>query len=509
MSVLSQQNNRRIARNTLLLYFRMLILMIVALYTSRIVLEALGVEDYGVYNVVGGVVGMMGILNNAMSVSTQRYLTYEFGKGNNVRLKQVFSTSLFIYFCFAIILLLLAETVGLWFLNTQLVISPDRMEAANWVYQFSVFSVIVTLFYSPYNAVIITHENMSVYAYLSIIEAVLRLCAAYILLLGTSDLLILYGFMLMIVSFISTFCYIVFCIKHYPEARFKFYNEKKLFVELMSYSGWNMFGSVSGLVKDHGVNILLNLFFNPSVNAARGLVFQVNTAVSQFFGNFYTAVRPQITKYYAQGDLENMFKLVFRSSKMSFFLILLVSLPLFVETPYIIQLWLGQNPAYVVEFVRLVLLVTAVDAMASPLMTSAHATGKIKLYQSLVGTITMLNLPISYIILKLGGTPQSVFYVSLLISIVNLFMRLWLVRKLIPIPVMKYISDVLGRCVLCASLAVIIPIMVLSFLDNGFGSFCLMTILCFLCSSLAIWPVGLNSDERKLIVLIIKNKIYK
>ena len=204
-----------------------------------------------------------------------------------------------------------------------------------------------------------------------------------------------------------------------------------------------------------------------------------------------------------------MFKLVFRSSKMSFFLILLVSLPLFVETPYIIQLWLGQNPAYVVEFVRLVLLVTAVDAMASPLMTSAHATGKIKLYQSLVGTITMLNLPISYIILKLGGTPQSVFYVSLLISIVNLFMRLWLVRKLIPIPVMKYISDVLGRCVLCASLAVIIPIMVLSFLDNGFGSFCLMTILCFLCSSLAIWQVGLNSDERKLIVLIIKNKIYK
>ena len=181
-----------------------------------------------------------------------------------------------------------------------------------------------------------------------------------------------------------------------------------------------MFGSVSGLVKDHGVNILLNLFFNPSVNAARGLVFQVNTAVSQFFGNFYTAVRPQITKYYAQGDLENMFKLVFRSSKMSFFLILLVSLPLFVETPYIIQLWLGQNPAYVVEFVRLVLLVTAVDAMASPLMTSAHATGKIKLYQSLVGTISMLNLPISYIILKLGGTPQSVFYVSLLLSLIHI-----------------------------------------------------------------------------------------
>lgn len=487
----------------------MLVLMLVALYTSRVVLKALGVEDYGIYNVVGGVVAMMGILNNAMSVSTQRYLTFEFGKGDNVRLKQVFSTSLSIYFCFAVILLLLAETVGLWFLNTQLVIPLNRMVAANIVYQFSIFSVITTLFYSPYNAVIITHENMSVYAYLSIIEAILRLCVAYALLYGSSDRLILYAFMLMLVSFMSTFCYIIYCTKHYSEARFKFYWEKKLFVELMSYSGWNMFGSVSGLIKVHGVDILLNIFFNPSVNAACGLAFQVNAAVSSFFSNFYIAVRPQITKYYARDDLENMFKLVFRSSKMSFFLILLVSLPLLIETPYIIKLWLGQIPDYMAEFVRFVLLITAVDAMASPLMTSAHATGKIKLYQSLVGTITMLNLPISYVILKFGATPQSVFCVSLVISIINLFVRLWIVRKLMPIPVKKYISDVFGRCMMCALLAAVVPIIALQFFDNSFGSFCLMTILCFLCSALAIWRVGLNSSERSLISLIIRNKIYK
>lgn len=492
-----------------MLYFRMLLLMLVAIYTSRVVLQVLGVEDYGIYNVVGGVVAMMGILNGAMAVSTQRYLTFELGKGDKIRLKQVFSVSLTIYFMFAGFLLLLAETVGLWFLNNRLVIPVDRMLAANWVYQFSLLSSVVTLLYTPFNAAIIAHEKMNVYACLSIIEVFLKLVIIYTLMVVQTDKLIVYGLLLMLISIIVTLSYIVYCGRHYAESKYKFYWDKELFVELMSYSGWNMFGSTAALVKGHGVSILLNMFFSPAVNAACGLATQVNTAVSQFFSNFYMSVRPQITKYYAQDDLENMFKLVFRSSRMSFFLILFISLPLLVETPFVIRLWLGQIPEYVVEFIRLILLITAVDAMATPLMTSAHASGHIKLYQSLVGSITLLIIPVSYLFLRMGAAPEIVFYISLFVSIMNLFVRLWIVRRLMPLPVNKYIKEVFGRCVLCASLAAVFPLMALKIAGEGFGSFFFISILCVLCSSIAIWTVGLDKDERIMLATFIKNKFYR
>lgn len=484
--------------------------MAVTLYTSRIVLEMLGVEDFGIYNVVGGVVTVMGVLNGAMAVSVQRYLTFELGKGDSKRLKQTFSMCITIFLLFAFLLLVLAETVGLWFLNTQLIIPEERIVAANWVYQFSIFSAIVTLLYIPYNAAIIAHEEMNVFAYVSIMEVVMKLAIAFVLIVFSYDRLIIYGLLLMLTAIVVTLVYIVYCVRKYEECCYRFYWEKKLFTQLLSYSAWNLFGSLSGVAKGQGLNILLNMFFNPVVNASRGIAYQVNSAVNQFFSNFYTAVRPQITKYYAQNDLKNMFELVFRSSKFSFFLVWILSLPILVEAPYVIQLWLGQLPEYVIPFTRLIIIISAVDAMATPLMTTAHATGKIKLYQSVVGTLTILIVPISYLFLRLGNySPIIVFWISLFISVVNLFVRLWIVKRLVNFPVGDYIKKIFVSIVLIAGLSAIIPICISYYVESSFANCCLVCGICILSSLFYIFLLGLTRDEKDFVIQFIKKRLKR
>lgn len=502
------ENNKRIAKNTVILYFRMFFIMAVSLYTSRIVLEMLGVEDFGIYNVVGGVVTVMGVLNGAMAVSVQRYLTFELGRGDLIRLKQTFSTCITVFMLFACILFVLAETLGLWFLNTQLIIPEERIVAANWVYQFSIFSAIVTLMYIPYNAAIISHEEMNVFAYVSIMEVVMKLAIAYALVVFSYDRLIIYGLLLMLTAFVITLVYIVYCVHKYEECSYHFYWEKKLFTQLLSYSVWNLFGSFSSVAKGQGLNILLNMFFNPAVNASRGIAYQVNSAVNQFFSNFYTAVRPQITKYYAQNDLRNMFELVFRSSKLSFFLVWILALPILVETPYIIQLWLGQLPEYVIPFTRLIIVISAVDAMATPLMTTAHATGKIKLYQSVVGTVTISIVPISYLFLKFGDySPIIVFWVSLFISVVNLFVRLWVVRRLVNFPVERYVKNIFGRMLLIAGLSAIMPVCIAYYVESSFGNCCLVLGMCILSSLFFIYLLGLTRGEKDFVIQFVKKRL--
>ncbi len=508
MAIDTAANNKRIAKNTLMLYFRMLFSMVVSLYTSRVVLQVLGIEDYGIYNVVGGVVAMMGVLNGTMAVASQRYLTFELGRDNMVRLKQVFSMCIIIFIMLTFVIIILCETVGLWFLNTQMVIPEERMHAANWAYQFSIFSCVISLIITPYNAIIIAHERMNVYAYVGILEVVLKLAVVYLLLIIPFDSLSAYGFLLLFSQIIVAIIYITYCLKYFPESRYKFYWEKSLFIELVNYSGWNLFGSLSGLVKGQGLNILLNMFFNPSVNAARGIAYQINSVITQFFTNFYTAVRPQITKYYAQGDIKEMTKLVFNSSKLSFYLIMLVSMPIIIETPYIVNLWLGQLPEYIVPFTRLIIAISAIDSMASPLMTIVHATGNIRFYQLSVGTVTILNIPISYAFLRLGCSPLSVFYISLLISIVCLFMRLWIVRRLMAFPVKEYIVKVLGRSLLVCAIALVIPLAVYMILKENIYTVLFVCILCIVSSIIAIYYTGLNPQERKLMMYVIRTKIF-
>lgn len=502
-------NNKRIAKNTLVLYVRMFVMMAISLYTSRVVLQVLGVEDFGIYNVVGGIVSMMGVINGAMSVSTQRFLTFELGKDDSVRLKQVFSMCVTIYLLLAILLLVLAETVGLWFLNNKLIIPADRITAANWVYQFSIFSTVFSLLVNPYNAVIISHEKMGIYAYISIIDAILKLAIVYLLLIIPIDKLSTYGFLMLLIHVANSGFYWLYCHLKHSESHYTFYWETRLFKTLLSYTGWNLFGSTAALVKGQGLNILLNMFFSPAVNAARGIAYQVNSTVSHFFTNFYTAVRPQITKYYAQHDLENMFKLVFRSSKMSFFLILLISLPIIIEAPYVIQLWLGQRPDYVVPFMRLIIAITAVDAMANPLMTTAHATGKIALYQSLVGSMTILNIPVSYLLLSYGSGPLVVFEISLMISVINLFLRLWIVKRLVDFPVADYIKQVFANCVFVAAISAVVPCLVYQYIEESFASFLLICILSLLSTVSTIYIVGLQPQERLFIINSIKSRLHR
>ena len=483
--------------------------MAVTLFTSRVVLNALGVVDFGIYNVVGGVVTMMGVLNGAMSVSTTRYLTFELGKGDHLRLKYVFSTCLTIFMILSAIVIVLAETVGLWFLNNKMVIPEDRMMAANWVYQFAILSAVSSLMTNPYNATIIAYERMNIYAYVGIMEVLLKLGVVYLLLIIPSDRLATYGFLILLSHVIVTSIYIIYCLRHFIETHYKFYWENSLVKELVNYSGWNLFGSASDLVKGQGLNILLNMFFNPAVNAARGIAYQINSAITQFFTNFYTAVRPQITKYYAQGNVEDMMRLVFRSSKFSFYLIMFISMPIVIETPFIVNLWLGQLPDYVVPFTRLIIIISAVDAMSTPLMTVAHATGNIRFYQFAVGTMKMLNLPISYIFLKLGYSPLAVFYISLTISTICLFMRVWIVRRLISFPVKAYIVQVFGSCLLVYLVALAIPVATNLLLDDSIDNVVIVCLLCVLSSLAAIYGIGLNVQEREFAIIIIKKKIFK
>lgn len=508
----TSSNNKRIAKNTILLYLRMMLIMMISLYTSRVIIRTLGIVDYGIYNVVGGVVSMMGLLNSTMSVSTQRYLTFELGKGNIEKLKKTFNVSFQIYIILAIIFLLLAETIGLWFLNNKLVIPSDRMVAANWCFQFFCLSIVNTLFVNPFNACIIAHEKMGIYAYVSIIDVLLKLGIVYLICISPYDKLISYGLFYLFISFIITMIYRIYCLKKFPECQFKFYKDKALLKELLSYSGWNLFGSASSMVKGQGLNILLNLFFNPTVNAARGIAYQINAQVAHFFSNFYTAVRPQITKYYAQGDIINMFKLVFMSSKMAYYLILIISLPVVIDTQYIIDLWLGQTPNFVIPFVRIIMIITAIDSMANPLMTSVHATGKIALYQSTVGIITMLNIPISYWLLKfqICTSPNTVFIVSLILAIVNFFDRLWIVNRLLKFPVIRYIKEVVLNGIVVTCCSIVIPLSLSLLSNNSFVMHFCIIISSVISTIITIYFIGLNNDERQFIKKTITKKLnYK
>ncbi len=502
-----QQNNKRIAKNTLLLYFRMFFIMAATLYTSRILLKQLGVTDYGIYNVVGSVVAMVGLISGAMSTSTQRFFSFELGKKTANQLNKVFNISIYIYALIGIVILILAETVGIWFLKKHLIIPESRISAAFWCYQFSVLSFIFSLAASPFNAMIIAHEKMNIYAYVSVLEAVLKLAIVFVLSISDMDNLILYGFLYMVMSFIVSITYAIYCKKKYIECRFLLYKDLPMMKEMLSYSGWNLFGAVSTLVKGQGLNVLLNMFFNPVVNAARGIAYQINATITQFFQNFYTAFRPQIIKYYAHGENEKMFNLVFSSSRCSFYLMLIVSLPIILETPFIINMWLGQVPEYVVSFTRIIIAISTVDAMASPIMTAAQATGKIRLYQVIVGSLTIANLPISYALLSLGYSPISVFNVSLVISVTNMFVRLFILKRLIVFSIFSYLTKVLGVCVLVGCGAFISSYVIGEFLGNSIIDSFLKCCITVLLSIFSVILLGLNKNERATLISFIKRKI--
>lgn len=495
-----QQNNKRIAKNTLLLYFRMLLTMAVGLYTSRVVLQTLGVEDFGIYNVVGGVVSMFGFLNSAMTTSTQRYLTYELGKNDSEKLKQVFATSIQIHFVISLVVILLAETIGLWFLKEKIVVSETREYAAMWVYQLSIITTVVAILSFPYNAVIVAHEKMSAFAYISLVEVLLKLLIVYLLLFSNADRLILYALLLALIQVIIRFIYSIYCSRHFPETKFTFRKDIKLFKEMISFAGWNLWGNLAGILFTQGLNILLNMFFGPVVNAARAISVQVQNAIIQFSSNFQMAINPQITKTYAAGNLAEMHKLIFRSSKFTFFLLFSLCLPIFIECPTILKIWLKNVPVNTVIFLRIMMITMIIDAVANPLMISAAATGHVKKYQSIIGGILLLIVPLSYIVLKLGGAPWSVFLVHLCICCIAFIIRLIIVKPLIKISLTAYFKDVISRCLCVSFFACIFPFVFHCLSTKGWISFLISLIVSFSSACIFSFFGGFDTHERKVII---------
>lgn len=507
------ENTKRIAKNTLMLYVRMLFSMLVSLYTSRVVLNTLGVEDYGIYNVVGGFVAMFSLISNSLSASVSRFITFELGRGDMERLKETFSTSLLIHLVLAGIVFVLAETVGIWFLNTQMTIPAERLYAANWVFQASVLAFMFNLSSVPYNASITSHERMSAFAYIGILDVVLRLLIVLFIAYAPFqfDRLIVYSLLLVFVGMSLQCIYLWYCRKNFEECRFRLHFNKTCWKEMGTFAGWNFIGCTAGLLKDQGVNILLNLFMGPVVNAARGISVSVNTAVSGFAGNFMAAVNPQITKSYAAEDREYMFSLVERGSRFSFYIMLILALPILFETEFILTLWLKQYPEYTVNFVRLVLILSLCDVLSNTLIVLQNATGKIRNYQLAVGGMLMMNFPLSYLCLKIGFVPESTLIVGIVVSVCCLLLRLAFLRKMVGLSMFGFLKGVCLNVISVAVVAVVIPAFLTSILTcEGWKHFLLMLSISILCTVLSVYVVGCSKSERVFIiqrVCILRNKL--
>ena len=510
MSNQTSDNNKRIAKNTLLLYVRMLFTMAVSLFTSRVILNTLGVEDYGINNVVGGIVTMFSVLSGSLSSSISRFITFELGKGNIERLKTIFSTGVNIQLGMSVLIIIIAEAVGIWFLNAKMNIPADRMVAANWVFQCAILTFVLNLLSVPYNAAIIAHEKMSAFAYISVVEVSLKLIIVYMLMISPFDRLETYAVLLLLVGAVIRFIYGYYCKRHFEECTYHFVFDKPVLKEMTGFAGWNFLGNGAYMLNTQGVNILMNLYFGVAVNAARGIATQVDAALKQFVNNFTTAVNPQITKSYAQGDLDYMHKLVCRSAKFSAFLMMFFAVPIILETNTILTIWLKTVPDYAVIFLQWIIISSFMDTvLANSLVTSMFATGKIKRYQIIVTTVGCLVFPLSWIAFKLGFEPQVGYILYFIIYTILLFVRLYLLKDMVKLPVMMYIREVLYKLVPVIVVGFAIPGILILTMDAGWLRLILVCLLSVLVTAASEYFIGLSNKEKDFVAEKIKLVIGK
>ncbi len=499
-------NNKRIARNTILLYARMLFLMLVSLYTSRVILNALDVEDYGIYNVVGGVVTMFTMLSGSLSAAISRFITFELGTGDTEKLKRVFSSSVTIQAGIALIIILLAETVGLWFLNYKMVIPEGRLAAANWCFQFSVITFVVNLVSVPYNAAIIAHERMAAFAYISILEGVGKLIIALCITFNPFDRLIFYALMIALLSWTLRIIYTHYCKKHFEECTYHFVYDCDMLRKMFSFAGWNFFGAGSWQLMTQGVNLLLNVYFGVAVNAARGIANQVDTAILQFVNNFTTAINPQITKSYASGDKQYMFSLMFRGAKFSYFLMLFFAIPILCETEFILKVWLGVVPEHAASFARLALIVSMIHVLSNTMITAMLATGDIKKYQIIVGGLGMMVCPLAWLFFYLGLPPEMAYFATIMVFLCQLICRLKLMKDMIGMSIVLYLREVILKVLIVTFLASIIPMVLIYMLNDDYLRFFIVGFASVISSVVFIWLIGLKKQERQFMMVSI-NKV--
>lgn len=506
---MSSVNNKRILKNTLFLYFRMIVVMAVNLYTVRVVLHQLGVVDYGIYNVVGGVVSMFSFINSTLTTSSQRYFSIELAKGDEVKLNQWFCLNITTFSIFILAFLIISETIGLWFVNTQMVIPDERLFAVNVVYQLSICTFCIHFFSIPYHALIIAHEKMSAFAYISIVEVLLKLCIALLLVVILWDKLIVYGILMFLVSCGITGAYIVYNIRHFRESKYHLYWNRKEMKDLLSFSGWHFFGTFSTVIRSQGINILLNMFFNPAINAARAIAFQIYHAVSQLSANFIVAVKPQIYKSYATEELESLYRLIIRSSMVCSFLVSILIYPILMDTGFVLGLWLKEIPDYAVVFTQLVLVNGLIDAINGPLSAAALSTGKIRNYELLVATTIFLNLPLSYIALKLGAEPTATMIVSIVISILTTYARAYMVYKMVGLPLSRCTIMFLKLIFASSLTCVIMYFSVYNDSDMSLLKFILYTIFVVIMLSATYLIFVFDRNDVKYAYNFIKKKIRK
>lgn len=506
----TDSGNKRIAKNTAVLYVRMLVMMLIGFFTARVTLNALGVTDYGINNVVGGLVSMFSLLSTSLSVSTGRFLTFGLGAGDLDHLKKIFSTTINIHVILAVVVVIAIETIGVWFLNHKMTIPPERLYAANWVLQCSVVSFAIGLLSVPYNSAIIAHEKMAAFAYMTIFDAAFKLIIAAGVYYYRGDKLILFSVLLLLESLIRQAIYWIYCKRKFEECVYTKGWNKQISKEIFSFAGWNFIGCTAGLMKDQGVNIVINLFSGPVVNAARGIAMQVNGIIGQFIGGFMTALNPQITKSFASGDLQRMHTLIYQGTRLSYFLFMLLSIPVFFEIERLLYIWLGQVPEHTVLFARLVLVLSLAEILSNALITAQAATGNIKKYQIVVGGILLLNLPVSYLLLKFGMIPEVTVVVAIVISQICLVARLWFLRSMIQLPVRQFLKRVYFNVLKVTFIAVIPPAICYFLIAQPIIRFFAVCIVSGITSLAAIYYIGCNTEEQLLVksyILNFKNKI--
>lgn len=503
-------SSKRLAKNTILLYLRTLLVMAISLYTSRVILATLGIDNYGIYNVIGGFVSMFSLAGGTLVSATQRFLNFEIGKKEDSNPNKVFCTSMCIHITLSAILLILFETIGLWFLNWKMNIPIDRIYSANWVFQCSVLAFLVNILSIPYNAVIIANEKMSAFAYISLLDVSLKLLVTYLLYLSPWDVLILYAVLLLLESLLIRSIYSIYCSKKFSDiTKFYIVKDKAAYKRQVGFAGYTFIGSMAAILSNQGINLIMNIFCGVAVNAARGVAVQVQHAVEKFVTDFMTALNPQITKTYAAGETDKSMQLVYRGAKFSFFLITILAMPIIIRTPYILDLWLKTYPEYAIEFVRLILVYSMLVVLSKPLITEILATGKVKSNAFIIGGLRMLNLPLCYMALNFDYQPTVCFYILILVEIFTMHARLYIIKSYTGNSIIRYYNNVLARILPIIICVLIGDYYINKAIPHSFLGLVIFSSISVSITIVAIAVFGLTNNERSFIMKFVTSKIKK
>lgn len=505
----ASQDNKRVAKNTAYMYIRMAFSMLVGLYTSRVLLQALGVEDYGLYNVIGGIISIFTVLNSALINTTSRFITVSLAKGIVQDTRNIFNMALLLHFVVGLLVVAFGETIGLWYLHNKLVVPEGREVAAEWLYQFTIVSAFLSTVNVPYNASIIAHEKINVYALIQIADVVLKLIIVLLLAVAPFDKLIFYALLILGVTMMNICINVVYCHRKFEEVKLRFFWNWRIFKEMLKFVGWAMVGNFSNMFYTQGINLLLNAFCGPAVNAARGIAVQVEGLVKQFANNIQTAINPQILKNYATGELDRMYSLIMASSRYCFYFMFVISLPILIETDFLLTLWLGNVPDHTVNFVRIILISVLLDAFVNPMFTANLASGKLAIYHGTLAILMYSFMFITYFTIKSTRIPESVFLCYLIAGIIGYVMKIFILNYQVGLKPSVYCKTALLPVVGVVLTSIIAPLFVHKFLSDGWIGFLITTLVAVLSVSVAVYFIGVTKGERDFALSFVKNKVLQ